>query len=100
MKVARVTAIAMIVVMLNGYVGTQIEASFGHRSYEGVGRGEFVLALIVFPIVSYILLQYGLLTTRFGAFTIPGWLTIAMTAFALLGIAQRLARAARLEEPR
>lgn len=94
------TAIAMIVVMLNGYVGTQIEASFGQRSYEGVGRGEFVLALIAFPIVSYVLLQTGLLATRFSGFTIPGWLTIAMTAFALFGIVQRVARAARLDESR
>ena len=51
--------------MLNGYVGTQIEATFGERSYEGVGRGEFVLALIVFPIVSSILLTNGLLLVRF-----------------------------------
>jgi phosphatidylglycerophosphate synthase len=93
-----ITAIGMIMVMLNGYVGTQIEASFGQRSYEGLGRGEFVLALIVFPIVSFLLLQNALLTTIFAGLTIPEWLTVAMTAFALFGIVQRLARAARLKE--
>src|SRR5437588_663026 len=43
---------ATVGVMLNGYIGTQIEATFGERSYDTVGRGEFVLALIVFPIAS------------------------------------------------
>jgi archaetidylinositol phosphate synthase len=93
-------AIGMIVVMLNGYVGTQIEASFGRRSYEGLGRGEFVLALMVFPIVSTILVQHVMLTALFAGLTIPEWLTIALTAVALLGIVQRMARAARLDEPR
>jgi len=57
-----------------------------------------VLALIVFPIVSFLLLQNALLTTIFAGLTIPEWLTVAMTAFALFGIVQRLARAARLKE--
>jgi len=90
------TVAALLVVMLNGYVGTQIEATFGERSYEGVGRGEFVLALIVFPIVSSILLTNGLLLVRFAGLSVPEWLTIVLIAFALLGIVQRIARAARL----
>src|SRR5512142_924944 len=53
------TVAGIIVVMLNGYVGTQIEATYGQRNYESVGRGEFVLALVVFPIVSYILASNG-----------------------------------------
>ena len=92
-----ITAIGMIIVMLNGYVGTQIEASFGKRSYEGLGRGEFVLALIVFPIVSYILVQNALLMRMFGGLTVPEWLTVAMTAFAMFGIIQRLSLAARVQ---
>ena len=88
---------AIIAVMLNGYVGTQIEATFRERSYDGVGRGEFVLALIVFPIVSSILMTNGLLQQSFAAFTIPEWLTILLIAFALFGIGQRLGRAARME---
>ncbi|HXH38594.1 MAG TPA: CDP-alcohol phosphatidyltransferase family protein, partial [Thermoanaerobaculia bacterium] len=31
----------IIMTMLNGYIGTQIEATYGVRSYESVGRGEF-----------------------------------------------------------
>src|SRR5829696_7121718 len=45
----------VLAVMLNGYIGTQIEATWGERNYDAMGRGEFVLALIVFPIVSHIL---------------------------------------------
>jgi len=88
---------AIIVVMLNGYVGTQIEATWGSREYASVGRGEFVLALIVFPIVSFILFSNGWSSMRAGTLTIPEWMTVLLVAFALLGIAQRLALASRIE---
>lgn len=91
------TAIALIAVMLNGYIGTQIEATYGERHYENVGRGEFVLALIVFPIVSSILAVNGWMGARLAALTITEWLTVLLIAFAILGIVQRLALAARLE---
>ncbi|HEV2719009.1 MAG TPA: CDP-alcohol phosphatidyltransferase family protein [Thermoanaerobaculia bacterium] len=88
---------ATILIMLNGYLGTQIEATWRERSYETVGRGEFVLALIVFPIVSYILFTNGWAEVRVASFTIPEWLAILMSAFALLGVVQRIALARRLE---
>src|SRR5204863_7134314 len=50
---------SIIAVMLNGYIGTQLEATWGHRSYAEMGRGEFVLALVVYPIVSPILFANG-----------------------------------------
>src|SRR5450756_1275682 len=53
------TIIAVIAVTLNGYIGTQIEATWGQRNYEGVGRGEFVLTMVVCPIVSFILAANG-----------------------------------------
>jgi len=59
---------------------------------------SLVAIVIVFPIVSFLLLQNALLTTIFAGLTIPEWLTVAMTAFALFGIVQRLSRAARLKE--
>lgn len=90
-----ILVVGIILVMLNGYVGTQIEATFGHRSYDEVGRGEFVLALIVLPIVSYILFTHGWHTMRFRGATIAEWLAIALIAFAVLGIAQRFAHARR-----
>lgn len=89
--------VAVILIMLNGYMGTQIEATFGERNYQPVGRGEFVLALIVFPIVSFILLSNGWSLLRAGGLTIAEWLSLALVAFALLGIVQRLALARRME---
>lgn len=83
------TIIAIVVVMLNGYVGTQVEATFGQRSYEGVGRGEFVLALIVFPVVSDVVFANALSPA------ILEWLAILLIAFGLLGIVQRVIRASR-----
>lgn len=90
----------VFVVMLNGYVGTQLEATWHERTYEGVGRGEFVLALIVYPIISYILATNGWLGLRYGPLTIPGWLTVALIASAVLAIVQRFIFAARLERTR
>jgi len=86
-----------IVVMLNGYIGTQIEATWKVRSYEGMGRGEFVLALIVFPIVSHILVVTGWDKQTFTPFIIAEWLTLILIAFVLLGVLHRFALAARLE---
>jgi phosphatidylglycerophosphate synthase len=91
-------ALATIAVMLNGYVGTQVEATWGERNYDTVGRGEFVLALVVFPIVSYIVVTNGWSATQFAHFTIAEWMTLLLLAFAILGIAQRFAVAARLEK--
>lgn len=86
----------LLAVMLNGYIGTQVEATYQKRDYETVGRGEFVLALIVYPIVSYVLFSNG--WSRTGAvFTIPEWMSLLMAVFAILGILQRLALARRLE---
>jgi phosphatidylglycerophosphate synthase len=78
---------AVILVMLTGYMGTQIEATFQKRSYEQVGRGEFVLALIIFPIVS------SLTSSK----TVAEGLTIVLIAFALFGVVQRFALARRMQ---
>ena len=88
---------AIIVIMMNGYVGTQIEATYRQRNYDSVGRGEFVLALIVFPIVSSILFRNGWDTWRFAALTIAEWLAVLLVVFAAFGIAQRFALARRLD---
>jgi phosphatidylglycerophosphate synthase len=92
-----VVVIALVGVMLNGYIGTQIEATYHERNYDSVGRGEFVLALVVYPTISYILFSNGWGTLLFARLTIPEWLAIAMTSFAAVGIVQRLALALRLE---
>ena len=91
------TVLAIIAVMMNGYVGTQIEATFSERNYDSVGRGEFVLALIVFPIVSSILFHNGWDRWTLASLTIAEWLTLLLLLFALLGIVQRFALARRLD---
>jgi phosphatidylglycerophosphate synthase len=88
---------AIIAIMLNGYIGTQLEATWRERDYDSVGRGEFVLGLIVFPIVSSMLYRNEWSETRLGSLRIAEWMTLLIVAFALLGIAQRLVIAARLE---
>jgi CDP-diacylglycerol--glycerol-3-phosphate 3-phosphatidyltransferase len=87
----------VIAVMLTGYIGTQIEATWHERNYEVMGRAEFVLTLIVFPIVSFILHDNGWQSLAPGGFLIAEWMSLLLCAVALLGIAQRFALAARLE---
>jgi archaetidylinositol phosphate synthase len=90
-------ALALAGIMLNGYIGTQIEATWRERNYDTVGRGEFVLALVVFPIVSHILFTNDWASLTGAGFTIPEWLALLMIVFAVLGIAQRFVLAKRLE---
>ena len=87
----------IIMTMMNGYIGTQIEATYGVRSYESVGRGEFVLGIIVLPIISYILFTNGWQTLRFASLTIAEWLAGIVLVFALVGVVQRIRVAIRLE---
>ncbi len=87
----------LIAVMLNGYIGTQIEATWHQRNYDAVGRGEFVLALIVYPVTSHILRDVGLATTTAAGLRIVEWMALLLFVFALLGIVQRFVLAARLE---
>lgn len=94
-RVEIVTAI-LILVMLNGYIGTQIEATWRERNYESVGRGEFVLAMVIYPIVSFILAGNGWDTIHAGGLRIAEWMALLLAPFAILGIAQRFAIASRL----
>lgn len=87
----------VIMTMLNGYIGTQIEATYGQRSYQSIGRGEFVLGIIVLPIISYILFTNGWEALHFASLTIAEWLAGALLVFALFGVVQRIRVAARLE---
>ena len=92
-----ITIAVIIAVLLNGYIGTQIEASWHERNYDSVGRGEFVLALVLYPIVSYILVDNGWDRITRGGLTVAEWMSFLLLAFAVLGIVQRFALAARLE---
>ncbi len=86
-------AATLILVLLNGYIGTQLEATFRERSYGGTGRAEFVLAMIAFPLFAYTLARLGMADREYGSFRIVEWMTVGMAAFALLGILQRLGEA-------
>lgn len=86
----------VLAVMLNGYIGTQIEATWGQREYESVGRAEFVLGLIVFPIVSHILYTNGWAATAYAGLRIAEWMALLLALFAVLGIVQRFGIASRL----
>ncbi len=41
-----------LVVLLHSYLGTQLEATLGERSYEGTGKAEFFLSFILFSILA------------------------------------------------
>src|SRR3954453_3372015 len=88
-----IAMLVLIAIMLNGYIGTQIEATWKVREYDTIGRGEFVLALIVFPIVSHILFANGRQRITGAGLTILEWMSLAMALFAVIGIAQRFGKA-------
>jgi archaetidylinositol phosphate synthase len=92
--------VASLGVAMVGYAGTQVEATFGVRRYDGLGRGEFVLALVALPVFSYSLAMLGILTTRYGPLTIPEYLALGLAVFASIGVIQRvrLARSLSADE--
>jgi len=81
--------IVLVLVSLNGYLGTQIEASFGERSYDQTGRGEFILALFILPLLAWSLSRMEFLHTDYARLTIPEWVTILLGAGAVHGLIQR-----------
>ena len=95
-----ITVALVIGVALNGYIGTQIEATWGERRYDSLGRGEFILALVVYPIVSIILFDNGWESIVFQGLRIADWLALLLVVSASLGIAQRFLLASRLERGR
>jgi phosphatidylglycerophosphate synthase len=90
------TLAAMIAVMLNGYIGTQIEATWHQRNYESVGRAEFVIGLILYPVATHVLIRKGWDSTLAAGLTIAEWMTVVLIVLAILGIVQRFALAGRL----
>ena len=86
---------ALFGVLLTGYAGTQIEATFGARSYQDLGRGEFIGAMILLPAVSWAWAT-GRIADRVLSLSPPEWLALAVLAATLHALAQRLRRAYRL----
>lgn len=90
------TLLAVIAVMLNGYIGTQIEATWHQRNYDSVGRGEFVIGLILYPIATHVLIQKRWDSTLLAGLTIAEWMAVALLGAAAFGIVQRFGLASRL----
>lgn len=82
-------------VLLVGYLGTQIEATFGVRSYEGTGRAEFIIGIVVFALAGY-LIQSLQWSVRLLDFSIAELLTLLLIAVLAITVLQRLAQARRL----
>jgi phosphatidylglycerophosphate synthase len=78
-------------VLIHGYVGTQLEATFRHRTYDGAGRGEFIIAIVALPLLTHF--TAGL---RLAGFRIPELLAIVMIVGITLATLQRIAMARRL----
>lgn len=93
-----IAVVATLGVAMVGYAGTQVEATFGVRRYDGLGRGEFVLALVALPVFSYSLAILGLLRTPYGPFTIPEYLALALAVFTAAGVMQRVRLARALSD--
>ena len=55
------------------------------------------MALVIFPLVSFILTNNGWSAVAGGGLRIVEWMSLLLLAFALFGIVQRLALASRLE---
>lgn len=89
-----VAIVTLVAVMLNGYVGTQIEASFGRRVYGGAGRIEFFAAILGFPLLAW-LAGERIRAVSFGGLHGFDLLTLVIAALATFGVIQRLLRAWR-----
>ena len=87
----------VIAILLNGYIGTQLEATFHQRDYDTVGRAEFVLALVIYPITSHILFANGWNEIAPGGLLIAEWMTLLLFLGALAGIGQRIRLARSLD---
>lgn len=87
----------VIAILLNGYIGTQLEATFHQRDYDTVGRAEFVLALVIYPITSHILFANGWNEIAPGGLLIAEWMTLLLILGALAGIGQRIRLARSLD---
>jgi phosphatidylglycerophosphate synthase len=52
---AAIGFVLIVLALLHSYLGTQIEATLGKRSYAGTGKAELFVAFIVFTIPAYFL---------------------------------------------
>lgn len=84
-----------LVVVLNSYLGTQIHASFHQRSYEGLGKAQLVVLLLLASVVLWLKPELGV-AIRGVAFAATDIVFTLIGLGSLLAILQRLALARRL----
>lgn len=84
---------AVAAVLLNGYAGTQIEATFRTREYRTTGRAEFFIAALGLPLIAWLTRDQMILIR---GMWLLDFLTLLVAVFALVGVVQRVAHARRI----
>jgi phosphatidylglycerophosphate synthase len=79
--------ILIVLALLHSYLGTQIEATLGKRSYEGTGKAELFVAFILFSILAYFLADWRLAVAglRLGATDLFMMILCTATLISLIG---------------
>lgn len=90
---AWIALVTLSLIALTGYTGTQIEASFGSRSYAGPGRGEYVLIVVALPLVTWTILASGASELTLAGLRIVDWLALALAAGSFFSVTGRLREA-------
>lgn len=78
----------VIIVMLNSYLGTQIEASFGVRYYGGVGKAELFVGIVIGSVVMAVIPGTMLPLGKFSVSLINVFFVV-MSVSALSGLVHR-----------
>ena len=85
--------LALIGVLLTSYMGTQAQAIGAPRLYAGLlGRADRVVLSTLFPLIQYIMIQFGYGTLDIAGFSIT-WMEIMMLWFAVVGNLTAIQRA-------
>ncbi len=85
--------LALIGVLLTSYMGTQAQAIGAPRLYAGLlGRADRVVLSTLFPLIQYIMIQFGYGTLDVAGFSIT-WMEIMMLWFAVVGNLTAIQRA-------
>ncbi|MBW3563446.1 MAG: CDP-alcohol phosphatidyltransferase family protein [Acidobacteria bacterium] len=88
-----IALVTLSLIALTGYTGTQIEASFGSRSYAGPGRGEYVLIVFALPLITWTILASGASGSMLASLRIVDWLALALAAGSFYSVTGRLREA-------
>ena len=82
----------LVVTLLHSYLGTQIEASFSSRRYDGPGKAEHFVALIAFALLLACFPELSF-TLAARSVSLPNVFLAVLGLTTLAGVARRLHRA-------